>query len=478
MRLQEGDQYFVNRINFVGNTTTRDNVVRREMRLLEGGVFNTEAMKMSVRKINQLGYFKNIEEGPENPKVEKVAGEKNKVDVTFKFEEQNRNQLTFGAGVSQFEGFFGQLAFQTSNFMGRGESATFSVLAGKLAQNYQVAFSEPYLFDRPITAGIDVFKRELRYQYAYTQESAGTNLTFGFPVRDFTRAFVTYSLERVGVKDLNPLYLDPAFGANNPFLADALLLGENGKRTISQVTPSIIHNTIDNPIFPTQGRRYTATMDFAGLGGNVRFVKPMLEGVWIFRHTSRTSLGLRGQWAYIKPYANSILPIYERLFLGGEYSVRGYDIRSIGPRDPATGLVIGGDKSLLANAEYIITVFGPLRLVLFYDAGQVQDTAPAIRLAGLEDVDGRGNPLLHAGPERAVPPHRCREPAAVRRPRQQPPAHEGVRIQVCRGFHLLGLKAEGERLRAQSSAWNHVRKLCALGLQPLALSLQPCRVVN
>ena len=181
MRLQEGDQYFVNRINFVGNTTTRDNVVRREMRLLEGGVFNTEAMKMSVRKINQLGYFKNIEEGPENPKVEKVAGEKNKVDVTFKFEEQNRNQLTFGAGVSQFEGFFGQLAFQTSNFMGRGESATFSVLAGKLAQNYQVAFSEPYLFDRPITAGIDVFKRELRYQYAYTQESAGTNLTFGFP---------------------------------------------------------------------------------------------------------------------------------------------------------------------------------------------------------------------------------------------------------------------------------------------------------
>ncbi len=373
MRLQEGDQYFVNRINFVGNTTTRDNVVRREMRLLEGGVFNTEAMKMSVRKINQLGYFKNIEEGPENPKVEKVAGEKNKVDVTFKFEEQNRNQLTFGAGVSQFEGFFGQLAFQTSNFMGRGESATFSVLAGKLAQNYQVAFSEPYLFDRPITAGIDVFKRELRYQYAYTQESAGTNLTFGFPVRDFTRAFVTYSLERVGVKDLNPLYLDPAFGANNPFLADALLLGENGKRTISQVTPSIIHNTIDNPIFPTQGRRYTATMDFAGIGGNVKFVKPMLEGVWIFRHTSRTSLGLRGQWAYIKPYANSILPIYERLFLGGEYSVRGFDIRSIGPRDPATGLVIGGDKSLLANAEYIITVFGPLRLVLFYDAGQVQD---------------------------------------------------------------------------------------------------------
>ena len=373
MRLQEGDRYFVNRINFVGNTTTRDNVVRREMRLLEGGVFNTEAMKMSVRKINQLGYFKNIEEGPDNPKVEKVTGEKDKVDVTFKFEEQNRNQLTFGAGVSQFEGFFGQLAFQTSNFMGRGESATFSVLAGKLAQNYQVAFSEPYLFDRPITAGIDVFKRELRYQYAYTQESAGTNLTFGFPVRDFTRAFVTYSLERIGVKDLNPLYLDPAFGANNPFLADALLLGENGKRTISQVTPSIIHNTIDNPIFPTQGRRYTATMDFAGLGGNVRFVKPMLEGVWIFpAHVPLQPRPARavGVHQALRPVDSADL----RAAVPRRRIQRArVHIRSIGPRDPATGLVIGGDKSLLGNAEYIITVFGPLRLVLFYDAGQVQD---------------------------------------------------------------------------------------------------------
>ena len=160
MRMQEGEQYFVNRLSFVGNTTTRDNVVRREIRLLEGGVFNTEALKYSVKRINQLGFFKNLE-GNEAIKVEKTPGEKNKVDVTLTVEEQNRNQITFGAGVSQFEGFFGQLAFQTSNFLGRGESATFSVLAGKRAKNYQVAFTEPFLFDRPITAGVDVFRREL-----------------------------------------------------------------------------------------------------------------------------------------------------------------------------------------------------------------------------------------------------------------------------------------------------------------------------
>ena len=120
LRMQEGKQYFVNRITFVGNTTTRDNVIRREVRLVESGVFNTEALKFSVKRLNQLGYFKPLE--GEAISVEKTAGADNKVDVKLKFEEQNRNQLTFGAGVSQYEGFFGQLSFQTSNFLGRGEN--------------------------------------------------------------------------------------------------------------------------------------------------------------------------------------------------------------------------------------------------------------------------------------------------------------------------------------------------------------------
>ena len=104
MRIDEGPQYFVNRITFTGNTTTRDNVIRREMRLVEGGVFNTEALKYSVRRLNQLGYFKELKGNDRDMKVDKTAGQQNTVDVTLKFEEQNRNQLTFGAGVSQYEG--------------------------------------------------------------------------------------------------------------------------------------------------------------------------------------------------------------------------------------------------------------------------------------------------------------------------------------------------------------------------------------
>ena len=309
MRLQQGEQYFVNRITFVGNTTTRDNVIRREFRLLENGVFNSESLKYSVRRINQLGYFRPIEEGsPDNPKVEKTQGQKNKVDVTLKFEEQNRNQLTFGAGVSQFEGFFGQLSFQTSNFLGRGESVTFSVLAGSQVQNYQLAFSEPFLFDRPINAGLDLFKREIHYYYSYTQESIGGNLVAGWPLRDFTRMFMSYSLQVEQVKDINELFLDPEVIARNPFLADALLVGEGGRRTISQITPSIVHNTIDNPIFPNSGKRLTVGMDFAGIGGDVNFYKPRLEGVFWkpIGAQRRFTAGVRGEVDFVT--RSAVLP--------------------------------------------------------------------------------------------------------------------------------------------------------------------------
>jgi outer membrane protein insertion porin family len=374
MRLTEGEQYFVNRITFTGNTTTRDNVIRREMRLVEGGVFNTEALKFSVRRLNQLGYFKNLEEQPGGGiDVQKTPNSKNEVDVTLKLEEQNRNQLTFGAGVSQFEGFFGQLAFQTSNFLGRGESLTLSIQIGSRAENYQLAFTEPFLFDRNITGGFDIYKRTLRYIDQFTQEATGGNITTGFPVANFSRMFFTYSYEGVRVTELNPFYNNPAIIAQNPFLADSLLLGAGGKRTISKVTPSFVHNTVDNPIFPTQGRRITASMDFAGVGGDTYFLKPRFEAVQLWRHTARTSIGVRGQIEYARPYGpTDVLPIYETLFLGGEYSVRGFDIRSIGPRDPRTGLVLGGNKSLLFNAEYMISIAGPVRLILFYDAGQVR----------------------------------------------------------------------------------------------------------
>lgn len=390
MRMTEGEQYFVNRLTFAGNTTTRDNVIRREVRVLEGAPFNTEALKYSVKRLNQLGYFKPLEEG-KGIDVQKTPGEKNQVDVTLKLEEQNRNQLTFGAGVSQFEGFFGQLSFQTSNFLGRGESLTLSLQAGSRSENYQLAFTEPFLFDRNITGGVDVYKRTLRYIDQFTQEATGGNVTSGFPLAGFSRMFLTYSYEAVKVSDLNPVYYAPELVQRNPYLRDSLLLGEGGRRTISKFVPSFVHNTVDNPIFPNNGVRLTGSFDFAGVGGNTNFLKPRFEYAQFKPLNRRMSIGYRTQVEYVRPYGSTTtLPITETLYLGGEYTIRGYDIRSIGPRDLGTGLVLGGNKTLLFNAEYLINIAGPVRLVLFYDTGQVRDIGQ--RFSMKEDIDERIDP--------------------------------------------------------------------------------------
>jgi outer membrane protein insertion porin family len=374
MRMEEGKQYFINRITFVGNTTTRDSVIRRELRLYENGIFNTEAMKYSIRRLNQLGYFKPLQGPPVDVAFDKTPGMDSKVDVRFTLEEQNRNQLTFGAGVSQFEGFFGQLSFQTANFLGRGESLTISLQGGQRAQNYQIAFTEPFLFDRNITGGINLSKNEVRYIGQFTQKSTGGSLTFGFPLgTGFTRMYTNYSYEEVRVTEISDLYSDPLTLANNPWLRDSLLIGQGGMRAVSKIVPTILYNTVDQPIFPTTGKRLTGSIDIAGLGGNTSFYKPRLEGVWFISQNPRMSLGMRGEWQYVTTYRDTReLPIFERLFLGGEYSVRGFDTRTIGPQDPLTGLVLGGNKSLLFNIEQAFHIASQVRIIAFYDAGQVQ----------------------------------------------------------------------------------------------------------
>ena len=176
--------------------------------------------------------------------------------------------------------------------------------AGDRAQNYQLAFTEPFLFDRNITGGFDIYKRSLQYIGYYTQKSTGGNLMFGFPVADFSRMFFNYSYETVKMTDLNEALIDQscllrATGCSiisslgdlsqltptqlevlrrNPFVFDSLLIGQGGRRTISKVMPSFVHNTVDNPIFPNTGKRLTASIDLAVLGGNTQFYKPRLEG--------------------------------------------------------------------------------------------------------------------------------------------------------------------------------------------------------
>jgi outer membrane protein insertion porin family len=382
LRSVPGSQQHINRITFLGNTTTHDRVIRRELRVAEGGVFNTVALKDSVRRLNQLGYFRPLEDS--NALQVTPAGD-DKVDLSIRFEEQNRNQLTFGAGVSQFDGFFGQLGFQTANFLGRGETLGVSLQKGSQAENYQVSFSEPYLLDRPISMGFDVFSREFRFPFQYTQGSTGTNFVVGYPLADYTRGFVGYSFEEVTVKDIDPLYLLPEVLDASPFLRDSLLIDTGGRRSVSKVSPSVVFNTVNHPIFPSLGTRLTGAFDLAGLGGNTSYVQSRLEAVQFVPFSPRLGIGGRIESRYIRPYGDTEnLPIFERLFLGGEYSVRGFDIRSIGPRDDSGRIVLGGNKTLLFNGEFYFNVASTVRILAFYDAGQVRDLGQPI--AWWEDV--------------------------------------------------------------------------------------------
>jgi outer membrane protein insertion porin family len=391
VRMDEDKQYFVGRINFAGNDSTRDKVIRREIYMNEGEVFNTEALKMSIKRINQLGYFKQMEGAPDIKPSEQAD---NKVDVTFKVEEQNRNQFTFGGGVSGYEGAFLNASFSTTNFLGAGETFQVYVQTGKRTKNYSLSVSEPYFLDRPITAGIDLFKRKITYlSYAnvsgYTQSSTGFSVTTGLPVTRWSRAFLNYAYEVIELSNLDPsqidqntLYYGATGGAVYGPAYDPLLFGDFGKRRESRVTPSFIYNTVDNPWTPHAGMKHSLTLQFAGgpLGGTVNYIRPNVEAIFYIPQSRRLSLGLHGEAAWVDPYGDTqVLPFYQRYFLGGETQIRGYPIRSIGPID-STGRAIGGSKFLLFNAEEYLDVFGPLRLLAFFDAGQAYLEGEPMRL--------------------------------------------------------------------------------------------------
>jgi len=379
VKMDEDKRYFVGKIDFAGNDSTRDKVIRREIYMNEGDVFNTEALKMSIKRVNQLGYFKPMEGAPD---IRANPEEDNKVDVTFHVEEQNRNQFTFGGGVSGLEGTFINASFSTTNFLGAGETFSIYAQSGRRTKNYQLSISEPYFLDRPITAGIDLFSRKITYlSYynvsGYTQKSTGVSFTTGTTVGKWSRAFLNYAYEVIELSNLDPSEItDPLYpgigGVQYGPTYDPLFFGDFGKRKESRITPSIIYNTVDNPWQPHAGMKHTATFSFAGgpLGGTVSYLRPNLEAIVYIPHTRKTALGMRAQAAMIVPYGNTdVLPYYQRYFLGGETMVRGYPIRSIGPID-SSGRAIGGDKLLLFNAEYYLDVYGPLRLLAFFDAGQ------------------------------------------------------------------------------------------------------------
>jgi outer membrane protein insertion porin family len=435
--IDEGKQFYVRRIEFVGNTTTRDKVIRRELALEEGGIYNSRLWELSLLRLNQLSYFDQLK--PDDPNVtEKKLDEKNgQVDLTLKVKEKGKNSIGLNGGVSGLEGAFIGLNYSTNNFLGKGETLQVQISLGNLARSVMFGFTQPYMFDRPLQFGFTVFGNKISYNQArqlsifsgqnlnlpaaqlqnlqnYSQSSVGFTTSLSYPLRrSFKRVGITYSLDRSSL-----VALSTASKSLFDFIAFRGISGPNAVNGIvtSSIFPNFSFNTLDSGISPHKGHQMTLGMQLAGLGGTVRSVRPLVQyKQFIPVNNRRNAIGFNVQGSFISGYGGLVAPPFQRFFMGGENDIRGFDIRSISPvaflpssnvitltnpdgtpvpknpANPRLGNWIvpipvdqivfpGGDLSVFGNLEYRITIAGPVAIVPFLDAG----VDPIIRPSQLE----------------------------------------------------------------------------------------------
>ncbi len=388
LHVYEGKQFRVGRIDFQGNTRTRDKVLRREMRVHEGLVLSLKALENSLLKIRQLGYFNVNEEDPVN--IVNVNEESQTIDLIIKGDEADRTELQFGGGWSEFDGFFVQLGLRTQNFMGRGESLGVSLQTGRVRNFFDVSYSIPWFLDRPQQVGVRIFDQETDFTLLSNQtqrrKNTGASFTYGRSFKLFQSLGLTYTISEFQDRQTFTQFL---FDDDGNIVVDADgnpvtdTLERNFEFQNSSIRPVYQFNSIDHPFEPTRGTKFLASMDIAGgvLGGNQDFVRPELTYT-TFRPVSRgrlkTVFGFNTQVGYILPYDGYQLAPFDRFYLGGENSVRGFSFRSIWARDENGntlvddfGVPLGGDRYFHTNLEYHFLTGGPFRVVLFADAGNV-----------------------------------------------------------------------------------------------------------
>jgi outer membrane protein insertion porin family len=376
LKIYEGDVAYVGKLEFTGNTYTKDRVIRREWFLREGQRFNTSLLETSITRMKQLGLV-TIEKMPD---IKPNPQDPQKVDIIADVRELSRQMVNFNVGYSGYDGWFIALGYSTQNFMGMGESLSLQLQSGTRAKQYQLSFTEPYLFNTA-SLGFSVHKTAFRYPYLYTRDGEGFDLSTSFRFGRYYGASIYYSFERVEISDVNENYI-----YSNPY--SYYYYGE-GKRTISALSPTIYYSTVDSPIFPSRGTKYLFNYRYSGgfLGGDVNLHKTRLQYVKFIPFGKRHTLGLQLVHEGIIAFRNTPVPLYEKIFLGGERSIRGFDIYRIGPRNEY-GAVVGGNKALYLNLEYLIPLNEQVSFVFFYDVGNAYDKGQPISLKNVYSSTG------------------------------------------------------------------------------------------
>ncbi|HEX6739243.1 MAG TPA: outer membrane protein assembly factor BamA [Vicinamibacteria bacterium] len=368
LAMDEDKRYYVGRIQFSGNDTTRDAVIRRQLFLNEADVFNTEALRQSVRRLNQLGYFKPLE----GPRLAQSESREDMLDLTFAVEEQNRNQFSVQASHSAETGPVFGVTFMTQNLFGRGQTVQLEAERGDRYHNYQLSAADPFFRGRPLSLAFtarkswqDVEALASQGRPGYTQDESLARVGAGYPLGRFTRLEADYAFSVADVRSEGPV---------DPRVVDGL-------SRESRVSLGLVYDTVDHPLQPRRGVRLSGSVGLVGgpLGGTVSYLEPRLRLSGWVPHTRRTAFGLRAEAGWLRAFGDTApvdpatgrngLPFQRRYTLGGETQLRGYRYESVGPTDSA-GYLIGGEKYLLGSAEYAADLGGPFRLLTFVDAGQ------------------------------------------------------------------------------------------------------------
>jgi outer membrane protein insertion porin family len=404
VHINEGEQFKVGRIEFQGNDRTKDKVLRRELRVYEGGLVNITAIRNSVTKVNQLGYFKLSEENPVDIDTD---SERKKVNLLFKGQESDRTELQFGGGWSELDGFFGQFGISTKNFLGRGEQVGVSVQTGKLRDYYDLSYSIPWFMDRPQSIGVRAYKENYDYTLdanndRYVRNSTGAVFTYGRNFRLFQSASISYNLSKYD--DQTDTIVPPLLPGQTPPPPTDPQPGSTitAKYRIhnSSLRPAWVFDSRDNPFEPTQGQKLSLAVEYAGgpLGGDNEFLRPEI-GYSIFKPVSnyptKMLVAFNAEGGLIHATNNQPINVLERFFLGGENSIRGHRYRSIFLRDKngqplrdKNEVILGGDSYAQFNLEYHFVLGGPFRVLLFADAGNVFGEGQNFNLSNLRKTAG------------------------------------------------------------------------------------------
>jgi outer membrane protein insertion porin family len=360
--IDEGKKFFVSRIEFTGNTITRDKVIRRELLLEEGQEYNSQRWELSILRLNQLNYFEALK--AEQDSESRQNTDDGTVDLLLKLKEKGKNSIGLNGGISGLSGTFIGLNYETNNFLGLGETLSVQANVGDLSRTISFGFTEPYLRDKPISVGAQVFATKYDFNPSksqsttgatgnlsaaqqslltnYNQSTTGLTLTASEPLRHLfarsgvTRIGLSYSLSRSSVTTFNQ-------NTTNVFQSLAFRSGVAGQNQLSGiissvVTPSFSFSSLDRAVGPHNGKDFNVSMQIAGVGGNVKYISPIasyrqffpMKGLKVNRE-GHNVLGYRIQLAHTTGFGGQVAPPTHRFYSGGEQDLRGFDTRSVGP---------------------------------------------------------------------------------------------------------------------------------------------------